>query len=124
MPFEANLLAAAVARRRRDNEAHRLAALEQVFQWLDAEGRQYGIEQAYVFGSVVRPYQFTENSDVDVAVEQIAPECFFIAMADLSERVERDVDLIELRDILPTLLYETVRASLFNGSVFRSPRRA
>jgi uncharacterized protein len=44
---------------------------------------------------VTRPYQFTRNSDVDVAVEQFNPEVFF-AMAALSETLERDVGLVDL----------------------------
>jgi predicted nucleotidyltransferase len=57
---------------------------------------QYGINRAYLFGSLTRPYRFTERSDVDVAVESIDSESFFQAMARLSEQVEREVDLVEL----------------------------
>jgi len=95
-PFNTNLLDAALVRRREDNEAQRLAAVEQAIQWLETEGEQYGIDQAYLFGSVIRPYRFTSNSDVDIAVEGFNPEDFFMAMATLSERLERDVDLVDL----------------------------
>jgi uncharacterized protein len=96
VPFKTNLLDAALARRREDNEAQRLATIKQAIYWLETEGEQYGINQAYLFGSVARPYQFTRNSDVDVAVEQFNPEDFFVAMAALSETLERDVDLVDL----------------------------
>ncbi|MBD2072307.1 nucleotidyltransferase domain-containing protein [Leptolyngbya sp. FACHB-671] len=96
VPFETNLLDAALTRRREDNEAQRLATIEQAIHWLETEGEQYGINEAYLFGSVTRPYRFTDNSDVDVAVEQFNPEDFFVAMAALSETLERDIDLVDL----------------------------
>ncbi|NJL49876.1 MAG: hypothetical protein HC929_23835 [Leptolyngbyaceae cyanobacterium SM2_5_2] len=39
---------------------------------------------------------FDNRSDVDVALESLAPEHFFRAMGALSETVGRDVDLVEL----------------------------
>lgn len=65
-------------------------------QWLETEGDQFGIHQAYLFGSVIRPYHFTERSDVDIAVESVEVEAFFTEMASLSEAIERNVDLVEL----------------------------
>jgi hypothetical protein len=96
VPFETNLLDAALARRREDNEAQRLATLKRAIHWLETEGEQYGIHEAYLFGSVTHPYRFTSNSDVDVAIEQFNPEDFFVAMAALSETLECDVDLVDL----------------------------
>ena len=96
MPFETYLLDAALAHRREDNEKQQLAAVERITQWLESEGSRYGIDKAYLFGSVVRPYRFTERSDVDIAVERIEPDHFFGAMAALSEVLEREVDLVEL----------------------------
>ncbi|WP_216594223.1 nucleotidyltransferase domain-containing protein [Synechococcus sp. PCC 6312] len=58
--------------------------------------RNYGIYQAYLVGSLTRPYQFTSRSDVDLAVEQINPDLFFSAIAHLSEFLKRDVDIINL----------------------------
>lgn len=96
VPFETNLLDAALACRREDNEAQRLAAIKQAIHRLETEGEQYGIHEAYLFGSVTCPYQFTRNSDVNAAVEQFNPEDFFVAMATLSETLKRDVDLVDL----------------------------
>jgi predicted nucleotidyltransferase len=96
MPFPTPILDRALADRRQYNEQQRLATCHLVLAWLDTVGRQYGIERAYLFGSLTRPNRFTECSDVDVAVESIDSESFFEAMAKLSEQVERDVDLVEL----------------------------
>jgi hypothetical protein len=96
MPFDTHLLDAAIARRRERNEVERRVILRQVMQWLETQGQTYGIQRAYLFGSLLRPYHFTERSDVDVAVETIAPDDFFMAIASLSEFVGRDVDLVDL----------------------------
>jgi uncharacterized protein len=96
MAFSTALLDAALKRRRALNEQQRLAALARVTAWLETQGDRYDIQEAYLFGSIARPYQFSDRSDVDVAAENIRPDLFFDAMASLSEAVERDVDLVEL----------------------------
>lgn len=95
-PFDTSILDAAIAQRRKRHERQRLAVLSQAKGWLQIQGSRYGLEQVYLFGSLICPYRFTDASDVDIAVEQIGPEAMFSAMAALSEAVERDVDLIEL----------------------------
>ncbi|MGJ3251838.1 MAG: nucleotidyltransferase family protein [Elainellaceae cyanobacterium] len=57
---------------------------------------EYGITHAFIFGSVSRPGHVHENSDVDVAVESIAGDRYFMAISLLSSWLEHDVDLIEL----------------------------
>jgi predicted nucleotidyltransferase len=96
MPFPTPILDHALADLRQQNEQQRLATCDRVLTWLDAVGQQYGIDKAYIFGSLTRAYRFTKRSDVDVAVEAIDSESFFPAMAELSEQVEREVDLVEL----------------------------
>ncbi|MEA5620809.1 nucleotidyltransferase domain-containing protein [Cronbergia sp. UHCC 0137] len=96
MSYPTPILDQAIAARRHQNEQQRLATLEQVIFWLESKSQHYGIERAYVFGSLTRPYCFTQRSDVDVAVETIYAEHFFTAIAQLSEQIERPVDLVEL----------------------------
>jgi uncharacterized protein len=95
-PFDTSLLDAVLMRRRQENEQQRLDLLTQVMAWLDANAADYGIDRAYLFGSITRPHRFAEASDVDIAVEQIDPDRFFTAMGTLMETLERDVDLVEL----------------------------
>jgi hypothetical protein len=85
MPFPIPILDRAEADRRQPNEQQRLVICDRVLAWLDAFGRQYGIDRAYLFGSLPRPYRFTARSDVDLAIESIDPERFFDAIAQLSE---------------------------------------
>jgi uncharacterized protein len=96
MSFSTHLLDNALQHRRELNEKQRLVLLDRVIQWLEAHGQEYGIEQAYIFGSLTCPNRFAEHSDVDVAVETVNLARFFEAIAILSEAVERDVDLVDL----------------------------
>ena len=77
-------------------ERDRQQALQKVRVWLNQNGADYGIQEAFIFGSVTRPGHFHDNSDVDIAVVQIKPEKYCIAISFISEWLERDVDLIEL----------------------------
>ncbi|WP_417033394.1 nucleotidyltransferase family protein [Dolichospermum circinale] len=51
-----------------------------------------------MFSSVTRVDKFRQNSDVDVAVENINPEKYCLAISFLSTYLERDVDIIRLND--------------------------
>ena len=94
--FKTHLLDEALIRRKEALEQERQTTLQQVKQWLAVNGKRYGIEQAYLFGSLIRPNRFTKQSDVDLAVESIEPESLFMAMTALAETIGREVDLIEL----------------------------
>jgi hypothetical protein len=94
--FQTHLLDEALIRQKEALEQERQKILKQVQQWLEANGNQYGVDQAYLFGSLIRPNRFTKQSDVDLAVELIDPEFLFLAMTALVETTGREVDLIEL----------------------------
>ena len=49
-----------------------------------------------MIGSLMEPYKFFSDSDVDIAVEGLRDADYFRLMSRLSAFVERDVDLIEL----------------------------
>jgi predicted nucleotidyltransferase len=96
MAFDTSVLDAALAHRRIENEQRRQAFLAQVMRLLDRLAPRYGIQQAYVFGSLAMPGRFDPRSDIDIAVEQIDPERFFEAMGKFSSALGREVDLVEL----------------------------
>jgi len=83
--------------RRLENEKERQTLLQQVMQWLDDHGLQYGIHTAYIFGSLSQPYRFHQHSDIDLAVEQINAADFFAVISFISQAMGRDVDIIELK---------------------------
>jgi predicted nucleotidyltransferase len=96
MPFDTSVLDAALARRRANLEQQRQQLLAKALELLDELGPAYGIQQAYIFGSLAMPGRFDPRSDVDIAVEQIDPDRFFEAMGKFSSVLGRQVDLIEL----------------------------
>jgi len=96
MVFNTFLLDAALARRRVNWERKRRAVLTQALNLLRELGPRYHIRHAYIFGSVTRPGHFTEESDVDIAVEPMEPENFFAAMSAFAIALGCKVDMIEL----------------------------
>jgi uncharacterized protein len=84
------------ARQREDDEvaAQRAMSLARDLARLLVE--QYGATRVVLVGSLARG-EFKSGSDIDLAVEGIAPEAFFAASAEI-ERVARwvSVDLVPL----------------------------
>ena len=97
MPFNTQLLDEVLAERQENHEQERRKVLQQVLEWLQRSGSNYGIEKAYLFGSVTQPMRFHEASDVDLAVEAINSVKQIEAIADLSMVLLRDVDIVNLR---------------------------
>lgn len=93
---EARRLAALVRRR---SELHDLA--ERAAALLKAT---FGAERVFLFGSVAGVGVFHEQSDLDLAVEGIAPEDFWRAWAALDRLgVTAAIDLVDLAYCAPSL---------------------
>lgn len=97
MAFDTYLLDDWIAEHRTKLEQERQATFAKVIQWLEVFGDNYGIHQAYLFGSLIRPGKFTETSDLDIAIDEVNPEHFFSVIGLLSTELGREVDLIELK---------------------------
>jgi len=95
-PFSTSRLDQILGDRDLQVEKERQQLLNKTLNWLDKFGPQYGIQKAYIFGSLTRPQRFHQNSDIDIAVEQINPDDFFSVISFISEATEREVDVIEL----------------------------
>ncbi len=76
-------------RKRKDT----LIALSRALQKLS---RMVRFDEVYVFGSLAKPYRYSDRSDVDVAFVGLRDEDFFTAMAFLSQELETDVDVVQL----------------------------
>ncbi len=94
--FSSEKLDKIISDRRLKLEKERQLILKKTQEWLDNYGSEYGIKKAYIFGSVTYPNKFHQNSDVDVAVEEINAEKHFLAISFLSTYLEREVDIIKL----------------------------
>ena len=96
MTFDTHLLDAALLRRAKNLEHERQIMLARIATMLEQLGAQYGIDRAWIFGSVTRPNRFTQRSDVDIAVETLNPDDLFDAISAFSNYLARDVDLVVL----------------------------
>jgi hypothetical protein len=94
--FSTTKLDQIIAEERLNLETQRQNLLRKTCQWLEEFATEYGINRAYIFGSVTRAGKFHHNSDIDLAVETINPEKHCLAISLLSTYLERDVDLIKL----------------------------
>lgn len=95
-PFSTSKLDQVFSNQALANEKVRQNLLQQIIKWLDEHGLEYGIQTAYIFGSLSQPYKFHQHSDIDIAVEQINADDFCAVIGWLSEAMARDVDIIEV----------------------------
>ena len=96
--FKTTYLDQILATQRSQLEQERQKLLEKTIDWLDNYGVQYGIKQAYIFGSLTRENQFSQKSDIDLAVEITNTDNFFSVIGLISEVTGREVDLIPINN--------------------------
>jgi predicted nucleotidyltransferase len=95
-PFKTTLLDQHLRKERRENEKMRKQMLQHLLRSLPQLAARYGFPRAYVFGSLTKKGRFRKTSDVDVAVEDLTDEKYFTFMAELSELMGREVDVIQI----------------------------
>jgi predicted nucleotidyltransferase len=79
-----------------ENEKIRKQVLAAVTEILSELASKYGFSQAYIFGSTVKKGKFRPESDVDIALFNLSNQHFFSLMAEMSQRLERDVDIYQI----------------------------
>jgi predicted nucleotidyltransferase len=97
-PFDISIWRRASIERRKGREQHRLRAVDEVNKALQALSRRYEWEEAYLFGSITRPDQFGEHSDIDIGIKGLEKFLQYRFIADLSWLLERAVDVVRLED--------------------------
>jgi len=61
--------------------------------------RDFGARRVYLFGSLLQEGRFHERSDVDLAVEGIAPERFFKTWAAVGADVHVPIELVDIDEV-------------------------
>ncbi len=92
--FSTAVLDRALAQERRERECRRQATLGRLLDLLAAS--PIALPSATVFGSILRPGAFGDQSDVDLAIPPVAPRCYFELKSYLEDDLCREVDLVEL----------------------------
>lgn len=86
-------------RKLEERENLRLNLLEDVNRVLGKLLREVRFEEAYIFGSLTRPYRFSEASDIDIAFKALDKDRLFFTVGFLSRELERDVNVVEIENI-------------------------
>jgi predicted nucleotidyltransferase len=83
----------------------RMEALRIAEECAKALTEQFGVKKVYLFGSVTGVSPWHSKSDIDIAVEGLAPQNYFRALSALDKILppSLNVDLITLEDALPEM---------------------
>lgn len=92
--FNTDVLDRALARKRREREALRVEVQARALKLLDESPVK--VDEAILFGSVVRRGHFSAHSDVDVAVPDLEPRDYFALMGHLEDGLGREIDLVPI----------------------------
>lgn len=94
--FSTEILDKKMEELRESAERQRKKVLDKLVDSFSGLAEEFSFSSAYVIGSLMEPYKFFSDSDVDIAVEGLHAAHYFGLASRLSVFVERDVDLIEL----------------------------
>ncbi|MDZ7343447.1 MAG: nucleotidyltransferase domain-containing protein [candidate division KSB1 bacterium] len=95
-PFNTTLLDHALLKKRAENEQRRQETLRRVLHMLPQLATKYGFNRAYLFGSITQKGRFRKNSDIDIAVAGLSDEKYFAFIAEFSERLGREIDVVQI----------------------------
>ena len=96
--FNTALLDDAIEKNRKRQEELRLGMIEKILTAIDKLSEEIAFKEAYLFGSVTKPFRFSERSDIDIGFIGLDNRHFFRAMSYLSEEAGLDVDIVQLED--------------------------
>lgn len=92
------LLDEAIVKRRERLELQRRQLLKEVEDALDK--LKIDFDEAYIFGSLARPYQFLPHSDIDICFVGLDKRDFFKVWAELTRRLSYDnIQILRMEEI-------------------------
>ena len=94
--FSTHLLDQAIRDRKEAREKRRLDLLRDALWALDKLTHQIAFDEAYLFGSITKPYHFSNASDLDIGFIGLKDEDFFRVMAFLSQEIGIEVEVVQL----------------------------
>lgn len=97
--MDLNVIRDIYKRKSESREKLRQDLLSGVFLALKRLASEVSFEKAYIFGSVTKPYQFTEFSDIDIAFSGLDKDKLFFTASFLSRELDRDVNIIYIEDV-------------------------
>ena len=85
--------------KKQEREKIRKKTVDKTISLLKTLREEIPFEQAYLFGSVARPYHFKKDSDVDIAFEGLDERDTEKLTAKLSLNLERPVNVVHLQEV-------------------------
>ncbi len=70
---------------------------------------KYNPEKIYQWGSLLKPANFKDYSDIDIAVEGLTAKEFFAAFGDAMEMTSFPLDLVDINDVAESHLDSIVK---------------
>ena len=98
MGYGTTLLDEVIEKNRKRQEERRLQVIEKILMAIDKLSEEIAFQEAYVFGSVTKPFRFSERSDIDIGFVGLDNKHFFEVMSYISTEVGCDVDIVQLED--------------------------
>ena len=111
MPYD--LTDRIIKEQKADRERERRQVLSSVKDVLEELAPKYRFSRAYIFGSIVKPGKFRRDSDVDIAIFELKDEDFFRLMAEISRKLERNVEICQMETV-----DERLRRSIEEGMLW------
>lgn len=96
--FSTYLLDEVIERERDDCEKLRFYLIEKLFDILRKLQLEISFKEAYLFGSIAKPFKFSKYSDIDIGFIGLMDGDFFRAMSFISREIGRDVDVVQLEE--------------------------
>jgi len=90
--FSTYILDEVLKRKKNEMEKKR----KEMFRRVKEAVRDLNFSEAYIFGSITKPYKWRDDSDIDIGFFGLSDEGWFNAFRKLSDRLERDVDILHL----------------------------
>lgn len=89
-------------RRIQERAVHAKAAAEKCARFL---ATTYKVQRVWLFGSLVQPTRTHARTDIDLAVEGLAPDAYFAALAGMYALVEPgvEIDLVPIEIAQPAI---------------------
>lgn len=94
--FSTHLVDKVIAESQERREQQRVEKLAVLLTALNQLSTRMPFQEAYIFGSLTKPYQFSVDSDIDIGFVGLRDEDFFRAMAFLSHELGTEVDILQL----------------------------
>ena len=98
MGYMTALLDEVIEKKKKELEDLRLHVIAKILTAIDRLSGEIAFKEAYLFGSVTKPYRFSERSDIDIGFVGLDNRHFFKVMSYLSEETGHDVDIVQLED--------------------------